>query len=54
MSGVSPSTPPTIRSDGDGGGIEPGDGMEDDPARSGRVENAVDDDTMEVEGRPCG
>jgi hypothetical protein len=36
---------------GEGGGIEPGDGMEDDLARRGRVEHAVDDDTMEVEVR---
>ena len=34
---------------GDGGGIEPGGGMEDDPACGGRVEHAVDDDTVEVQ-----
>ena len=44
--------PARLRLDfGDGGGIVPGDGMEDDPARRGRVEHAVDDDTMEVKVR---
>ena len=36
---------------GDGGGIEPGGGMEDDPARGGGVEHAVDDDAVEVQVR---
>ena len=36
---------------GEGGGIEPGGGMEDDPARRGRVEHAVDDHAMEVQMR---
>ena len=34
---------------GDGVGIEPGGGMEDDPARGGGVEHAVDDDAVKVE-----
>ena len=34
---------------GDGGGIEAGGGMEDDPARGGGVEHAVDDDAVEVQ-----
>src|SRR6266508_2174876 len=33
----------------DGGGIEPSGGMEDDHACGGRVEHAVDDDTVEVQ-----
>ena len=32
----------------DGVRIEPAGGMEDDPARGGGVEHAVDDDTVEV------
>ena len=34
---------------GDGVGIDPGGGMEDDPARGSGVEHAVDDDTVKVE-----
>jgi hypothetical protein len=37
---------------GDGGGIEAGGGMEDDPGR-GEVEHAVDDDTMKDIRIPC-
>ena len=33
----------------DGLGIEPGGGTEDDPARGGGVEHAVDDDAVEVQ-----
>ena len=34
---------------GDGWRIDPAGGVEDDPARRGRVEHAVDDDAMEVQ-----
>jgi hypothetical protein len=34
---------------GDGVGIDPGGGTEDDPARGGRVEHAVDDDAVKME-----
>jgi hypothetical protein len=34
---------------GDGGGIQPGGAAEDDPARKGGVEHAVDDDTVKME-----
>jgi hypothetical protein len=34
---------------GDGVGLEPGRGTEDDPARGGGVEHAVDDDAVKVE-----
>jgi len=36
---------------GDGGRTDPGGGSEDDPARRGRVEHAVDDHAMEVQMR---
>ena len=34
---------------GDGGGLDPGGGSEDDPTRGGGVEHAVDDDAVEVQ-----
>ena len=40
--------PFSLRHLGDGVGVDPGCGMEDDPARGGGVEHTVDDDTVKV------